>query len=65
MSVERSNGNGRRRTTVGGKTKVSGRFHVLKNEPRVVTVQTVRHLKDSGASSDWIAAAERAAKTNP
>lgn len=67
MSDEHTKGNGNgRQEVVVGKVKVSGeRFQVLENEPRVVSVQTVRRLKQSGASSDFIAAAERASKTNP
>lgn len=40
-------------------------FRILANEPRIVTERTIQKLKASGASSDLIAAAERAAKTNP
>lgn len=40
-------------------------IRILKNEPRVVTDQTVKTLKERGASQDLIEAAERAQRTNP
>jgi hypothetical protein len=40
-------------------------MRILANEPRIVTDATIKKLKDAGASSDVIAAAQRAARTNP
>jgi hypothetical protein len=60
MSSHETNGHSNR----GTRKKGSG-FVILKNEPRIVTVEAIERLREQDASSDLIAAAERAAKTNP
>jgi hypothetical protein len=46
-------------------SKGASGVRLLENEPRIVTAATIEQLKKSGASGDLIAAAERAARTNP
>jgi hypothetical protein len=65
MSFGRTKGNGNGHEEVVRHVKSGPGFQILKNEPRVVSIQTVRRLKECGASRDFVAAAERAAKTNP